>query len=530
MNVESRCQQPVAPSQVNFVNRQGNPARDALDQRARIIDLVLLFLFLGVAACGLFAVSQLPYKHGDEGFHLLASYLISVGKRPYFDFFYQHLPLYLLVNAGWMHIFGATWRSAHALSALLVAASAVLLAGYLYTRLPGRPWRLLSSIVVAAMFVSNILVTRYLVLGQPLALAVILLISTFLLSLRTVRRDSSLGIWPGVAAGAAVATSLLTAPMAALSFGWILAKTTKSARWRKGLQFCLGAALSFVPVLWFAVPAPRQMFWDVVVYHFSFRYKAPLWPGQDFGSLALSWLSSPQAVVLVVLALVGVGFAFNRRQEAAEPFRSEQQFCILMGLCCVIYCASVRPTFPQYFAALIPFLAILATVGLLTTVRTIFTRPQGIGFAGIVLAVILFDGAKSVRHQMLSPPMKWTETGEVAQQVNRVLPTGCPLYAEDAAVYFAAHRVPPTGLENNYAFYLNLPARTEQLLHIIPQTEIDRMVKGGRFGGVVTWSGQQAESIRSGRLYRREETFPGHWVFWDWAGASAAPCGKTEKK
>src|ERR1700752_547886 len=69
--------------------------------RAKAGLLVFVAALLGVAAL-LIIVSQSIFAFGDEGFHLLASQLISRGKAPYRDFLSQHPPLYIYANALWM--------------------------------------------------------------------------------------------------------------------------------------------------------------------------------------------------------------------------------------------------------------------------------------------------------------------------------------------------------------------------------------------------------------------------------------------
>src|SRR5215813_6358444 len=76
-----------------------------------------LWVTVVAVTAGLLAYSQQVAYFGNESFHLLAAHLINAGKRPYEDFFYQHVPLYAYLNAGWMRGVGESWRSAHVFSA-----------------------------------------------------------------------------------------------------------------------------------------------------------------------------------------------------------------------------------------------------------------------------------------------------------------------------------------------------------------------------------------------------------------------------
>src|SRR5205085_6765830 len=99
-------------------------------------------------------------------------------------------------------------------------------------------------------------------------------------------------------------------------------------------------------------------------------------------------------------------------------------------------------------------------------------------------------------------------------------------FSADGAVYFAARRMPPAGLENNYAFTLDLGSDLNTLFHIVPQRQINELVANGRFGTVVAWSTKEAEDLRLNLRYRLHQEFPTHTVFWDWAGTSHDPCSQ----
>lgn len=113
--------------------------------------LILLWVVAMAVGTGLLAFSQIGAWHGDEGFHLLAAQLINAGKKPYIDFFYQHTPLCAYLNGGWMRVFGESWRSAHALAALLTGACIVLVACFVFGRFREPGWRLAGGITAALL-------------------------------------------------------------------------------------------------------------------------------------------------------------------------------------------------------------------------------------------------------------------------------------------------------------------------------------------------------------------------------------------
>src|ERR1700720_1855878 len=88
----------------------------------------------GVLAAALVAYSQTVAFAWDEGFHLLAAQLIKAGQRPYLDFLFPQPPLNAYWVACWMRIFGDSWRTAQALSALETAGAVLLTADFLLRR------------------------------------------------------------------------------------------------------------------------------------------------------------------------------------------------------------------------------------------------------------------------------------------------------------------------------------------------------------------------------------------------------------
>ena len=81
----------------------------------------------------------------DEGFHLLTAQLIMRGKTPYLDLCFPQTLLNAYWNALWMRVFGDTWRTAHAVAALMSAGAVMLTVDYLYVRFPVKNWRLAAA-------------------------------------------------------------------------------------------------------------------------------------------------------------------------------------------------------------------------------------------------------------------------------------------------------------------------------------------------------------------------------------------------
>ena len=170
---------------------------------------------VSLLAAGLVVYSQTLAFAWDEGYHLLAAQLIKSGKQPYLDFCFPQTPLNAYWNALWMAVFGESWRTAHAVAAVATAGAILLTAHFLLTRFPLPGWRLAAALAAALIVGQNHIVLYFGTIGQAYGLCLFLTVAAFRLSISAVDRKGLL--LPGLAgflAGAAAASSLLTAPVA----------------------------------------------------------------------------------------------------------------------------------------------------------------------------------------------------------------------------------------------------------------------------------------------------------------------------
>lgn len=492
------------------------------------------FVFWAVLAAlsvGLLTFSQTVAWFGHEGFYLLAAQLINAGKRPYVDFFYAHPPLYPYLNAAWMRVFGETWRSAHVLSALLTGASIVLVAGFVFTRFREPAWRLAGGVAAALLMGLHLHVLRFGTVAMPYGLCLFLSVASFRLVTEAMDRPRGfLPLWAGLCAGAAAAASRLAAPVGPLLFLWMVWHNRTGDRMKRCAQFLGGAAISFLPLLWLAVQAPRQVLFDIVEYqHYYFNSAVPT-RVLTLHNLKVfqAWLNSTQDFLLVLLAAVGLLFLRERSEWDARQ-RAEFYLCAWLTGGLGVYLASYFPTFPHYFVLLIPFLSILASVGVYAIGSRVWnsTRPGWLVLG--LLGLFAVGLAKSAYQQRLYLHPYWREIEAFAREVNRVTPSDGLVYANEAT-YFAARRLPPPGLENQYTLDLNLPPAFAASMHIVPQAQVDNWLAQGRFATV--WIGAddpRVESLGLLRLYaRRKEVKKAHifgdcYIFWDRVARSREP-------
>ena len=123
--------------------------------------------WIAFLAAGLMVYSQTVAFTWDEGFHLLTAQLIRAGKRPYLDFCFPQTPFNAYWTAGWMSLFGETWRVAHAISALLSSAAVALTAQYVFSRIPASRSRLAAGCAAAALAGINWLVVDFGSVDKP---------------------------------------------------------------------------------------------------------------------------------------------------------------------------------------------------------------------------------------------------------------------------------------------------------------------------------------------------------------------------
>jgi hypothetical protein len=467
---------------------------------------MLLSLVVICLTAGLLIFSQTLAYYGDEAFHLLASQLILLGKTPYLDFFYPQAPLYAYWTAACMRVFGDSWRTAHVFSALLTSAAIALLPGFIRAVIPEARWRIPIAITAVLLAGLNLLLIRFGTIGQAYGLCLFLIAAAFRLAVKAA--DSSarwLPVWAGICAGAAAASSLLCAPVVPILLAWLLRYGSNTNRLKNGARFAGGAAIPFLPLFWFALRAPRQTLFNVIEYHLLYRKVG--YPHYNITLADLSvlsgWLSSPQGLLLAFLSGLGV-LSIAASGEWNEASRRNLYLCIWLGAGLGAYLATPHPTFPQYFVLLIPFFSILASVGVYAVGSRICPsiRPAPLALAAIGLFALGL--AKSAYRQRSELHSLWPEIEQIGRAVDQVTPQN-GLICADEAIYVAAHRAPPPGLEHSDAHKLHLSPPLASLLRVIPFAERDQWISEGRFDTVVMWfpSMERVNMLGLPRLYAK---------------------------
>ncbi len=473
---------------------------------------VILCSAVSIFGAGLLIYSQTAAFAWDEGFHLLAAQLIAAGKRPYLDFCFPQTPLNAYWNAGWMRIFGDTWRTAHAVAALMTTLAMLLAAGFALARPIAAGWKLAGALTVAALIGLNILVVQFGALGQAYGLGLFLIVAAYRISILAVDRPNAL--WAGGAgflSVAAAASTLLTAPVAMVLLVWVLVYNRTGQRWMKLGAFLFGGVAAFLPVIWLFAESPRNVIFNIIDY--NFRYRQLNWEGateHNFDVLT-SWIDSPQALMLVLLAIAGI--VFVRTKSALDRGRrAELHLCGWIALALGLHISTARPTFERYYLFLVPFLAILSSAGVYW-IGSRLSRPDRSWRAAIAIVVLLSLGLARRLYQD-ADDFAWRDFEPIAAAVNQAAPRGSTVLV-DEAIYFITRRAPPSGMELVDSHKLVLEPSVAAALHVVPQAELDRRVLAREFS-VVETCGEESHVLKLGldRLYKNKTEFDDCKVFW----------------
>ena len=431
---------------------------------------------------------------------MLAAQLIARGKRPYLDFFFPQTPLNAYWNAAALRLFGGTWRTVHALSALVTAGTILLAADFVYTRFPAVHWRLPGAIAAALLIGLQANVIEYATTGQPYALCLLLMVAAFRVSVVAVEREGWIATAAaGMLASAAAGCSLLVSAAPVVLLIWIV----RRSRLSRLPAFLAGALVPFLPVLWWFARAPRQVFFNLFQYHLFYRRASWEDPTPHDWEVLTSWLTSPQALVLGLLAAAGLWHC---------KCRPEFSLCGWLALTIGAELCVTHPTFEWYFVLVIPFLAILAVAGLHAVCSRPYPRVPPWLPVALLLAVVSLGAAKTLYADRNG--FSWRDLEAVARKVEEVTPPGAPLWA-DEHIYFLTRRPPAEGTEVAYAEDIDLPAAQALSLHIVPLDELDRRAAAGVFHTVSTCEmSAPLEELKSPRLFLHSASVATCHVFW----------------
>jgi hypothetical protein len=474
--------------------------------------------YLVAAAAMLFAgllfYSQTRAFAWDEGFHLLAAQLILAGKRPYLDFCFPQTPLNAYLTAGWMRLFGATWRTAHLFETICVAAAAFLIADFIRTRFPVPHWRWAAALAALVAVGMNSQVVIFGTIGQSYGLSLFLVVAAFRLAVLAVERKGlSRAAAGGFMAGAAAGSSLLTAPVGPALVIWLYLCNRAGNTWAKIAAFLAGGAVAWLPIAWLYRQGPAQTLFNIVLYQLKYRHK---WNGaarQDMGALS-SWINSAQGLSLALLAAAGLWFLIRKcdwpRERRQEIYLS---FWLAVGLS--VELATAHPTFERYFLVMVPFIVIPAIAGLYVIGARLAGPDRPLHAAYFLMFILTLGLARGLFDD--SDSYIWSDTEKIAQKVAHVSPPGATIWA-DELIYFLMRRPPPDGMEFSYAHEIEeMPPEQAAMLHIITASELRRRTAAGQYQTVAAcYDTDNTDAAKVADFYRQKDSVKDCTIYWDW--------------
>jgi hypothetical protein len=447
----------------------------------------------------------------DESYHLLAAQLMSAGKRPYIDFCFPQAPLNAYWNAGWMHLLSENWRVPHTFAALFTIGAVVLTARFTFLRFPVPGWRAAAALTAALLTGLNAMVFIYGPL-QAYGICLFTLVIAYQAAVRAVdQRGPLLAGAVGFFAGTAAASSLLSAAAAPVLLVWMMFYNRAGSRWTKFATFSVGAAIPFAPVMWLAWQGPRQAWFNLIQYHVSFRKL--YWPETTRHDLEVltSWIDSGQALLIGLLAVSGLVYVARRSQWPAA-MKAEFYLCAWLAAALAVEVGRAHPTFARYFLLTVPFLAILAAVGLYAIASRMFEQDKPLWAVLPVVMLLVFGLGRALydRRQIGD----WSDYERLARKIDEVTPPNSLLFA-DEPIYFLTRRVPPSGLELTDSHEIDLGPPTNALLRLVTSSELKRQVQSGMFATAYSCNDDDISGYGLPNLYKQRVDMEGCSIFWD---------------
>ncbi len=324
------------------------------------LSTVKLVAMITVILSLFFVMALLRLIDGDEGFYILASHLTAGGKTPYLDFFYPQTPLLPYVYGFWMKIFGYSWYSARALSALFAVAIGYLL----YFHVEGITKKKAVGLMAVIIYALSSFSFGWYTTVKTFAISMFFLFFSYTLLFG---RDGSLNGWrsflSGLLLGISAGTRLFfVAAVPAFLIGILFAEKEPKRRYAYlGLNL-LGFAVAMIPIAAFFIVSPDNFIFNNLGYH-GIRLDMTLVEsiGQKvkvaFELIGFNRVEGAASLQFFLLLVTAIMF-FNWKSLLKSPAMiTATSIMLVIGITNFL----PTPTYVQYFAALMPFFAVIIT-------------------------------------------------------------------------------------------------------------------------------------------------------------------------
>jgi hypothetical protein len=173
---------------------------------------------------------------------------------------------------------------------------------------------------------------------------------------------------------------------------------------------------------------------------------------------------------------------------------------------------SAHPTFARYFLLTVPFLAILAAMGLYAIASRVFESRRPLWALLPVVVILVFGLGQSLYdHRTLGD---WSDYERLAKKIEEVTPRDALLFANEP-MYFLTRRTPPPGLELYYSHKVDLGPAENARMHILTSAELKRMVLSGMFATAYTCDEDEITGYRLPQLYKQRADIGDCYIFWE---------------
>ena len=465
----------------------------------------------------------------DEGYHLVAAFLIEHGKQPYIDFVFPQTPFNAYWNALLLRVFGEDFRVPHTAAALLTSIAVALTAWHVYHRLPASAsWRAAAAIAAAFVMGLNTAVFEFGTL-QAYAMCLVMMVIAYIATVDAVDRPGVLRpALAGLCSGIAAASSLLSAPIGPVLLIWMLVVNRAGSRVKKLLSFVACVPIGFIPLIRLLIKAPHPVIFGFLQYQLLFRKVE--WEDAGIHNLGevLGWADSSQAVLLVLLAAAGLLLIRkNVPNLPLVPLKSELYLCGFLAVALTAHLLMAKPTFSRYFLLTVPFLSIAAAIGLHEVTERLASPPRPWLAATVLCLLTTYGLGASLFEQR--DDMIWKDIEQTAAKVREVTPATASLLA-DETVYFALRRTPPSGMELEDSHKLTFPDAQAFPLHVIPRPKLDLMIRAHAFDTVEMCDDDEIERLDLGSLYAKSANTGSCKVFWEWRSHTSADSADDSEK
>lgn len=415
---------------------------------------------------------------GDEGFYLMASRLVMLGRLPYHDFLLTQMPLVPYAYGSWMRIAGMTWMSARLLSAIVAS----ILGAALSHEVLRQSGRTKTAIAAALLYILSTPVVAWFPTVKTYGISTLLLFAAYAM---VIRRPASLWTWAlaGACLGGSMDARLYFGALLPVFLWWIWRQHSPDRRPAAMGAFVAGVVALVAPNLYLFFRDPRAWYFDNLGFH-AIRSQSGLIGGFASKLLIAKWLFlAPGDGNGAQMLLMTFGTVFVLRGTKLSP---GTKLALTIALVLSVICLLPTPPFVQYFCVVIPFLILFVVTGLADWFRrtqryALACVAGGILFAGAAVTPLqrfLFTGYQVAGILDPSAAADWriSSVAAVSKAVDARIHPGEQVLSLWPGYLFQSQALPVAGLETNAGTYIGdrLPYEQQITFHILSPGEIIR--------------------------------------------------------